>query len=93
MKKEDCIGCREDFYNGKNDLGVGECWSFKTAKVVTLYQIGYHTPMDRTENFQKVKRPSCYRQSGMVFMQQLPEHLRVARRAPDQPASTQREGA
>lgn len=76
MKKENCAGCSEDFYNGKNDLGVQECWSFKSAEVVTLYQIGYNTPMDRKENFRKVKRPNCYRQRGSVFMKELPSHLR-----------------
>lgn len=29
-----CAGCRDDFYNGKNDLGVTKCWSRATAKVV-----------------------------------------------------------
>lgn len=34
-----CGGCRDDFYNGHNQLGVSECWSFKSAKVVD--KIGY----------------------------------------------------
>jgi len=32
--KSMCVGCRDNFYNGNNDLGVKECWMFKTAKVV-----------------------------------------------------------
>lgn len=27
-----CAGCRNDFYNGHNDLGVKECWSREDAK-------------------------------------------------------------
>jgi hypothetical protein len=30
-----CSGCRDNFYNGNNGLGVTECWSLKTAEVVT----------------------------------------------------------
>lgn len=29
-----CSGCRDDFYNDHNDMGVKECWAFKDAKVV-----------------------------------------------------------
>lgn len=74
--KQDCVGCRDDFYNGKNEYGVQECWNFKTAEIVTLYQIGYWTPMDRAENFIKVKRPRCYHAEGFAYLKELPEHLR-----------------
>ncbi len=33
-RKRYCGGCRDDFYNGKNPLGIEECWCLKTAKVV-----------------------------------------------------------
>lgn len=33
-KLELCRGCRNDFYNGNNDIGVKECWSLKSAKIV-----------------------------------------------------------
>ena len=32
--KRNCIGCRDNFYNGNNNLGVKECWGFKTAELV-----------------------------------------------------------
>ena len=31
--KQLCEGCYDDFYNGKNDLGVEECWSYNNATV------------------------------------------------------------
>jgi hypothetical protein len=34
QKLELCVGCRDDFYNGKNDLGIPECWCLKDAKLV-----------------------------------------------------------
>lgn len=75
--KEDCAGCRDDFYNGHNDIGVNECWKLAEAKVATLYQIGYHTPMDRAENFRRVQKPVCWYAPGQfAVMKTLPSHLR-----------------
>ena len=28
-----CVGCRDNFYNGNNDLGVKQCWNFPKATV------------------------------------------------------------
>ena len=28
-----CIGCTENFYNGNNDLGVTECWNYKSGTI------------------------------------------------------------
>lgn len=76
-----CQGCRNDFYNGKNDLGVSECWSFKTAKIETRYRIGHWTPMDRPENFHKERVLGCYHQPGRyVWLKELPAHIKVMRR-------------
>lgn len=32
--KELCSGCHQNFYNGHNNFGIKECWSFRSAKVV-----------------------------------------------------------
>lgn len=37
--KAQCMGCRDDFYNGHNPMGVKECWGFNTARVVD--KVGY----------------------------------------------------
>lgn len=29
----DCAGCRDDFYNGSNELGVKVCWHLKDARM------------------------------------------------------------
>lgn len=70
MNKSNCIGCRNNFYNGNNDLGVSECWSLKSAKIITRYQIYSHTPTYK-ENFIKTRKPSCYHQQGVFFANSL----------------------
>jgi len=35
-----CSGCRDNFYNSNNGLGVKECWSFKSAKIVWRIPVG-----------------------------------------------------
>ena len=39
-EKKMCVGCRQNFYNGNNSYGIKECWSFKSAKVVTRVSVG-----------------------------------------------------
>jgi len=87
-----CRGCRNDFYNGNNDMGVKECWSFKGAKVAKRWRIGWWTSMDRPENFHEVTTLDCFHQTGTAaYLKELPEHIRammrrkpkkVARRVP-----------
>jgi len=74
--KQYCIGCDSDFYNGNNPYGVKECWNFKTAKIVTKFRIGWWTPMDKADRFQKVKTHNCHTESGrFAFLDKMPEHL------------------
>lgn len=73
-----CSGCRNDFYNDKNGLGVKRCWSLETAEKVKRYRIGWWVPQDSAENFQKVTTLSCYQAPGTAaFYRELPEHLRT----------------
>ncbi len=32
-KTEFCYGCRQNFYNGRNELGIKQCWSLKSARL------------------------------------------------------------
>lgn len=66
MDKIHCVGCRNNFYNGNNDIGVKECWQLKTARLKTRYGIGWWTSTFK-ENFIKTKKPSCYHQPGVMF--------------------------
>ena len=61
-----CRGCRDDFYNAKNDLGVTECWNLATAKTVTMRRVGTGDvpPWDH----EPVKVLSCRTETGFVFV-------------------------
>lgn len=66
MEKKHCEGCRNDFYNAKNDLGVSECWSFKTAKLVWRKEvhINQRPPWDQKAQ----KMPNCYHRSQYIYV-------------------------
>lgn len=66
MDKKHCVGCRENFYNGNNDIGEEECWMLKDAKLVRRWRIPIDMPMYR-ENFDEVTVPNCYHDSGYMF--------------------------
>lgn len=66
MDKSKCTGCRNDFYNGHNDLGVTECWSFKAAKLERrkMVHINQRPPWNQKAEW----FPSCYSRPGFVFV-------------------------
>lgn len=71
-----CLGCRNDFYNGKNALGVSECWSFQSAEVVTRYKLGWWTTPRSRADFQEVQTLSCHHAPGdYAMMKELPRHI------------------
>jgi len=61
-----CEGCREDFYNGKNDIGVSECWMLKDAKPVMKRRVHIteRPPWKRDPELVL----TCYNQNGFVFV-------------------------
>ena len=69
-----CAGCRDDFYDGQ---GAKECWSYKSAQVVTKYAIGWWTMQDKKENFERIETLSCHYEPGQrAFLNDLPSHLK-----------------
>jgi hypothetical protein len=86
-----CAGCRNNFYNGNNSLGVAECWSFASAEVVTRFRLPTTCPMNIREAYEKRKTLSCYHQSGYVHMKAIPDFAQTPtqrkRRTDDDPAT------
>lgn len=75
-KRQYCTGCRDDFYNGQNAIGVKECWHLKTAKVVKRWRIGWWTPQDKAEHFRRVTTLDCHNAPGQYAQYAaLPTHL------------------
>lgn len=83
--KAACHGCRDDFYNhpswakpGEGQSPSGQCWSLESARPVWRWAINMQTPMDRKENFRRVRVNSCYHGSGPyrdIYLKRLPAHL------------------
>lgn len=67
-----CAGCYNDFYNGKNQLGVQECWSRKDAKLEPrlLIPIDLRPPYTHIE---PKKVPTCYKRQRYATVK--PESL------------------
>jgi len=61
-----CQGCRNNFYNGNNELGVKECWSFPTAKLIKRKRvhINQYPPWNQKAEYY----PDCYQQPQYVFV-------------------------
>jgi len=64
-----CHGCNDDFYNGNNDYGIKECWSFESADVTMTRKIPIEMrpPWD---SIPLVPRLSCFRKKGYVFFKE-----------------------
>lgn len=75
--KKYCVSCDSDFYNHGNNSTTGECWNFKTAKVVKLIAIEWWTPQDKKDNFYEITTHDCHTESGSrAFYKELPKHLK-----------------
>lgn len=69
-----CNGCRDDFYNDHNDIGVKKCWSLEFAEEVTRYKLEWWTRPTVPRAFEEVKTNSCWYAPGKYVMyKQLPE--------------------
>ena len=72
-----CQGCRNDFYNGKNELDVKRCWSLGKARLVTRYRISSSAPMNVREAYIRVKTPNCYHSNGYAYLDAIPPYART----------------
>jgi hypothetical protein len=61
-----CVGCRDDFYNGKNPMGIKECWCLKTAKLVRKKAVHVDQRPPWTQKAQWLF--DCYHQDRYVYV-------------------------
>jgi hypothetical protein len=67
MDKKHCVGCRDNFYNcGGVNGNTNECWLLEDAKLIPRQQVSINAMPPFHQPFKK--KPSCYRQSGYVFL-------------------------
>ena len=66
MTKADCSGCTDNFYNGNNNLGVKECWMFKTAELTKRIRIPIHQPPPYTQKPELLA--NCRHEKGYVLV-------------------------
>ena len=61
-----CRGCRNNFYNGNNELGVKECWSFKDAKIEMRKEVSINQVPPWNQKARKFL--SCFHRQGYVYV-------------------------
>ncbi len=64
--KDPCLGCEDDFYNGKNPLGVKKCWHRESARMTLRMKVGVDDSPPWT--WKPKRYLSCYRQKRYVFI-------------------------
>lgn len=62
-----CNGCRDNFYNGHNPLGVKRCWLLDNARLVRRKEVGM-SDVPPWHWQPVVVVPECYRRSGYVYV-------------------------
>jgi len=65
MEPKFCYGCRNEFYNGNNELGVQACWSLEGAKRIKRKEV--HINQQPPWNQKAKLLPSCFHRSQYVY--------------------------
>ena len=72
-----CVGCYNNHYNQPGNSTTGKCWSLPSAKLKTRFQLSINTPMNIREAYVKVRLPDCFRQTGSVFLDSIPNYAQT----------------
>ena len=78
MDAKHCSGCRDDFYNDHNPLGVKACWLRDKAQLVTRYRIHRDTMPGSRGAFTKVTVPDCKHGNGWYYVKALPDFVKAS---------------
>jgi hypothetical protein len=74
---ERCRGCRNDFYNGKQNFSTFGCWSLKDARGGTRYRIHRDTVPTQPRAFTKVEVFACFYNPPMFYYDSLPDFVKA----------------
>lgn len=72
MDAKHCSGCRNDFYNGNNPMGVKECWSLKDAQLILRKEVSVDQRPPWNQAPQRL--PNCYSRPRFVYVK--PDQVR-----------------
>lgn len=61
-----CSSCRDNFYNGNNDIGVKECWCLENSKVVFRKLV--HRDARPPWNQKAVRVLDCYHRENYITL-------------------------
>jgi len=67
--KRMCAGCRDNFYNGNNPMGVNECWAFSDAKVMKRLAIGkWQSPPYTLDMKHREWTMACWNSPDIIYI-------------------------
>jgi hypothetical protein len=66
MDMKHCAGCRDDFYNGRQNVGGTTCWSLADAKLIMRKAV--HMNQVPPWNQAPQELPSCYRRDSFIYV-------------------------
>lgn len=84
MDAKHCAGCRDDFYNDHNPMGVKKCWLLDKAKLVRRFRT-HRDAMPATPGaFKEVEVPDCMNGNGWYYLKDVPSFAVGVRRIGDE---------
>lgn len=67
MDRKHCVGCRNDFYNGRQNVGGNTCWNLKDAKLIMRKEVHINQVPPWTQKAQLL--PHCYHKEQFVYLE------------------------
>lgn len=64
-KKQNCIGCRDNYYNHSSNSTTGYCWSLEDAIFIDRQEVPMSQHPPHTQPF--VSRLNCYHRPGYAY--------------------------
>jgi hypothetical protein len=66
MDQKHCSGCRNDFYNGRQNVTGNMCWSLEDAKLIMRKEVHINQVPPWNQKAQLI--PSCYSRPQFVYV-------------------------
>lgn len=77
VEAKDCSGCRDDFYNDHNPMGVKKCWLRDKATMVRRFRAHRDAMPASRGAFTEVCVPDCMNGNGLYYSRELPSFVKA----------------